>query len=318
VRPFLQKILRIEEFGVVLALVLIGAVLSHQSDRFLTTVNLLQVVRQASYVGLMAVAMTLVIALGDIDLSVGSIMMLVNIATALMLQAGWSPWSAALAGIAIGCLCGLVNGTLSTLLRIPTIIITLGTMSIFRGIGLVISSATPVSKFSTDNSFFTFGGGDPLRVPASIWCMLIAALFGYVLLNHTPFGWRIQAIGSNALAARYAGIPIQRYRIGVMVLMGGVAALAGVLSLAFFQSGDPNTGTGLELFVIAGVIIGGTPLSGGSGRIAGAILGALLIAVVRNALVLLSVPVYWQSVVTGAIIISAVAVSGLVKRRTAV
>ena len=144
--------------------------------------------------------------------------------------------------------------------------------------------------------------------------MLFIGLAGHVLLAQTPFGWRAQAIGSNPQAAHFSGIPLPRYRIMAMTFMGFVAGIAGVMELAFLQAGSPTTGQGYELYVIAAAIIGGTALSGGRGSVFGAILGALLIAVIRNGLVLLEFSAYWGTVVTGVVIIAAVAIGGLVKK----
>jgi len=218
-------------------------------------------------------------------------------------------------GLITGATCGLANGLLGVVLRIPTIVVTLGTMSVFRGLALVLSKATPVGNFPKDNLLFHLGSGNALGVPTSVLVMLAAGLAGHVLLSHTPFGWRAQAIGSNAQAARFSGIPLARYRVAAMTLMGFVAGIAGVMELAFLQSGSPTTGLGYELYVIASVVIGGTALTGGSGSVPGGILGALLIAVIRNGLVLLEFSAYWGTVVTGAVTIAAVAIGGWVKRQ---
>jgi ribose/xylose/arabinose/galactoside ABC-type transport system permease subunit len=220
-----------------------------------------------------------------------------------------------LMGLATGAACGLANGLLGVLLRIPTIIVTLGTMSIYRGLALVMSKATPISNFSKDNLLFNLGSSNLLGVPTSVLVMLVVGLVGYVVLDHTAFGWRAQAIGSNAQAARFSGIRLARYRVAAMTLMGLVASIAGIMELAFLQSGSPTTGQGYELYVIASAIIGGTALTGGSGSVAGGILGALLIAVIRNGLVLLELSAYWGTVVTGVVIIAAVAIGGLVKKQ---
>ena len=153
------------------------------------------------------------------------------------------------------------------------------------------------------------------HVPTSVWVMFAVGLAGHVLLNHSAFGWRAQAIGSNAQAARFSGISLPFYRVAAMTIMGGVASIAGVMELAFLQSGSPTTGQGYELYVIASAIIGGTALTGGSGTVAGGILGALLIAVIRNGLVLLELSAYWGTVVTGVVIIAAVAIGSWVKKQ---
>jgi ribose transport system permease protein len=310
-----RRVLEVEELGVLAALFLIGLALAVTTPAFLQPLNLLQVARQASYYGIMAVGMVFVLSMGEVDLSVGSTLTLVNIVTALALQNGAPVLGAVALGLGTGALCGAVNGGLSVLLRIPTIIVTLGTMSVYRGLALVLSNATPVSRFSKKSALFTVGGGDVLGIPTSVVVMVLVGLLAGVLFYRTPFGWRLQAIGSNALAARFSGIPIERYRIVVMTLMGTIAGIAGIMALAFMQSGDPSTGPGFELYVIASAIIGGTALSGGSGSIAGGILGALVIAVIRNGLVLRGLSAYWGITVTGLVIILAVTIDSFIKRR---
>ena len=311
-----RRLRAIDEIGVVVALLSVCFLLwLATGDKFVRPTNLLQVARQASSYGIMSVGMVLLLSMGEIDLSVGAILTLVNIVTAVALREGMPMPFAMLVGLATGAVCGLANGLLGVLLRIPTIIVTLGTMSIYRGLALVLSKATPISNFSKDNLLFDLGSSNLLGVPTSVLVMLVVGLVGYVVLDHTAFGWRAQAIGSNAQAARFSGIRLARYRVAAMTLMGLVASIAGIMELAFLQSGSPTTGQGYELYVIASAIIGGTALTGGSGSVAGGILGALLIAVIRNGLVLLELSAYWGTVVTGVVIIAAVAIGGLVKKQ---
>ena len=311
----INRVRGIDEIGVLTALFVIGLILSITTDSFLTPVNLLQVARQASYYGIMAIGMVFVLSMGDVDLSVGSILMLVNIIVGIALREG-VPLGAAIAiGLVAGAACGFVNGALSVILRIPTIIVTLGTLSVFRGLGLVISKATPISQFSKNNWFFILGGGNILRIPTSVVVMLLVCVVGFILFNRTSFGRRVQAIGSNRQAALFSGIRINHNRILVMTLMGVISAIAGIMALAFLQAADPATGPGFELYVIASAIIGGTALSGGSGSIPGAVLGALIIAVIRNGLVLIGLSAYWGTAATGVVIILAVAIDYLIKRR---
>jgi ribose transport system permease protein len=314
--PTWRRLLAFDEIGVVVALLSVcGLLWLLAGDQFGQPTNLLQVARQASSYGIMAVGMVLLLSMGEIDLSVGAILTLVNIVTAVALREGMPMPLAVLVGLATGATCGLANGLLGVLLRIPTIIVTLGTMSVFRGLALVLSKATPVGNFPKDNLLFDLGSGNLLGVPTGVLVMLAVGLAGHVILGQTAFGWRAQAIGSNAQAARFSGIPLDRYRVAAMTIMGLVAGIAGVMELAFLQSGSPTTGQGYELYVIASAVIGGTALTGGSGSVAGGILGALLIAVIRNGLVLLEFSAYWGTVVTGAVIIAAVAIGGWVKRK---
>jgi ribose transport system permease protein len=278
--------------------------------------NLLKVARQASYIGIMSVGMVFVVAMGDIDLSVGSILTLTNVVTAMALRAGMPVPVALLVGLGAGAVCGFINGGLSILLRIPTIIVTLGTLSVYRGLALILCNNAPISQFSKNDPLFTIGGGNIAGIPASVILMLLVALAGWLTLSRTVFGRRVQAIGGNAQSARLSGISIARYRIGVMTLNGVIAALAGIMALAFLQSADPSTGPGYELWVIASVIIGGTALSGGYGSVLGAILGALIIHVIRNGLVLRDAPANADTAVTGAAIIVAVAIDSFVRRLT--
>ena len=311
-----RRLLAVDEIGVVVALLSVcGLLWATAGHQFVQSTNLLQVARQASSYGIMAVGMVLLLSMGEIDLSVGAILTLVNVVTAVALREGIPMPLAVLIGLMTGATCGLVNGLFGVLLRIPAIIVTLGTMSVFRGLALVLSKATPVGQFPKDNLLFDLGDGDALGLPTSVLVMLAVGLAGHVLLNHTAFGWRAQAIGSNGQAARFSGIPLDRYRVAAMTIMGLVAGIAGVMELAFLQSGSPTTGQGYELYVIASAVIGGTALTGGSGSVAGGILGALLIAVIRNGLVLLAFSAYWGTVVTGAVIIAAVAIGGWVKRQ---
>jgi ribose transport system permease protein len=312
-----HRLRAIDEIGVAVALLSVCGVLwLTAGDKFIRPRNLLQVARQASSYGIMSVGMVLLLSMGEIDLSVGAILTLVDIVTALALRERIPMALAVLAGLGIGAGCGLVNGLLGVLLRIPTIIVTLGTMSIYRGLALVLSKATPISDFPKDNLLFNLGSGTMLGLPTSVFMMLVVALLGHALLAHTPFGWRVQGIGSNSQAARFSGIPLARYRVVAMTMMGLVAGVAGLMELAFLQTGSPTTGQGYELYVIASAIIGGTALTGGSGSVTGGILGALLIAVIRNGLVLVEFSAYWSAVVTGVVIIAAVGIGGLIKNQS--
>jgi ribose transport system permease protein len=304
-----------QEIGVLIALICLCVGLSLFSDAFLRPQNLLQVARQASYYGIMAVGMVYVITMGDIDLSVGSILTLTNVVMALALRENVPVPLALLIGLSAGALCGFLNGVLAITLRIPMIIVTLGTLSVYRGVALILCQAAPISQFSKDHWFFTVGGEEILGIPTSVVLMVWVGLIFWIILKRTTFGRHVEAIGGNPVSARLSGLPINRYRIAVMTLNGTIAALAGVMALAFLQSADPNTGEGFELWVIASVIIGGTALMGGQGSVPGAILGALIIAVIRNGLVLLGASTYAGIAVTGAVIILAVAIDSFVKRR---
>jgi ribose transport system permease protein len=314
---FGRRLRSTEELGVAGALLALAIGLALLSDSFLRVGNLLDVARQASDYGIMAVGMVFLLSMGEIDLSVGSVLTLVGIVTASALRAHVATPIAVLLGIGTGAFCGFVNGSVAVLLRLPTIIVTLGTMSIFRGLALVASDAKPIADFPKTGVLFQLGADGVGGIPTGVLVMIAVAGIGHLALEHLPFGWRLQAIGSNARAARFSGIPIARYRILAMTMMGVISSIAGVTAFAFLQSADPNVGLGSELLVIASAVIGGTALTGGSGSAIGAVLGALIIAVIRNGLVHLGMSAYWGMTVTGVIIIAAVAVSALIRNREA-
>src|SRR5437762_9441010 len=194
-----RRLRAFDEIGVVVALLTVcGLLWLAARDQFIQPTNLLQVARQASSYGIMSVGMVLLLSMGEIDLSVGAILTLVNIVTAVALRDGVPIPLALLVGLATGAVCGLANGLIGVLLRIPTIIVTLGTMSVYRGLALVLSKATPIGSFSKDNVLFNLGSSNLFGVPTSVLVMLVVGLVGYVVLDHTAFGWRVQAIGSNA------------------------------------------------------------------------------------------------------------------------
>jgi ribose transport system permease protein len=316
ISTIISRLLRFEEVGVTAALIVIGLLLTVSTEHFSEVTNLLQVARQGSYVGIMAVGMVFVISAGDIDLSAAAIFNLTTIVMAHFLENGAPLGLVLFLGLLAGAGCGLVNGGLSLLLRIPTIIVTLGTATIYHGFSLVISDATTISDFSTEGWFFEVLGGKFFGVvPGSVVLMVVVGVLGYLLFNHTAYGRHVCAIGANPQAARFAGIRVNRIRLLTMILMGVIAAFGAWALFAFLEAADPSTGGGSLMEVIAAAIIGGTSLAGGAGSVVGAIVGALIIAVIRNGLVLLGVSVYWQGTVTGAVIIGAVALDYIIKRR---
>ncbi|CAN5780945.1 ABC transporter permease [soil metagenome] len=312
----LRSLRSIDEIGVIAALVGIGLFLSLTTDTFLTENNLVSVLRQSSYIGIMAVGMVFVISMGDIDLSVGALLMFTSVSMSVMFREGYHPALIIPAGLLLGTACGFANGLLAVALRIPSIIVTLGTLSVFRGLGLVVSGGSPVSGYDQTTWFFRVMGARFLGIWMSAWAMFSVALCGWFLFNKTSFGRRVQAIGSNRQAARFAGIRVDRYRIMVMTLMGLIVGIAAVFLLAFQRGGNPASGPGQELYVIAATIIGGTALTGGSGSVPGAVVGAMIVWLIQNGLVLLGIAPAWATVSTGAVIILAVALDYLIKRRS--
>lgn len=313
---YLVRLTQFDEVGVLGILLLLMFFLSLSTGNFASISNLLGIARQASFFGMMAVGLVCVIAQGDIDLSVASIYNLVTMSMGLALYHGLSVNLVLFVGVFVGILLGFINGGLSVLLKIPTLIVTLGTMTVYSGLSLVLGNGTSISKFPKDNWFFNSLSGKLFDViPASVILLMGVAVIGFILFNQTPYGRHICAIGSNKQAASYAGIKVNHYRIVTMMFCGFCCSIAGIGTFGYLQAADPSIGKGAEMMAISASIIGGASLSGGTGSIIGAVIGALLIAVIRNGMVLLGVSIYMQGIVTGFVIILAVALDYIIKRR---
>jgi ribose transport system permease protein len=322
----LPGLLRARETGVFLALVVLCLFLTFATDGFLTSVNLLNVGRQISLLGIMAVGMTFVLISGEVDLSVGSNYALSGLATGMLIIAGWGLVPALCVGLITGMTIGLINGVLSTYGRLPSLIATLGMLSVVRGSALILTNGQPVTVNVRNGAdpgvleIFSFIGQGYLFgvVPMQLVFFILIAALAWVVLSCTNFGFRVFAVGGSAKAARVSGISINSVKIWAFVLMGALAAFAGILSLAFLPSGQAGrTGLGLELDVIAATIVGGASLSGGEGTILGTILGVLIIGVMRNGLVLMGVNPFVQELMIGLVIIIAVGIDKWSTRRRA-
>jgi ribose/xylose/arabinose/galactoside ABC-type transport system permease subunit len=259
--------------------------------------------------------MTYVIICGEIDLSIGSMVGLNGVIFGLLAQSGMDIWFAVALTMAAGIAFGALNGVLSVLLRVPTIIITLGMLNAYRGAGYYLSDGYPISGFTKDAVFLALGQGRLWGVvPYNAIILVVFALVSALVLRRTVFGHRVYAMGSNLRAARLAGISTDRIKVTVLAFNGFAAALAALLTAAQTGTADPNVGIGYELDAIAAVIIGGAQLAGGAGTILGSVLGMLLIGMIRNGLVIIGVSIYLLIVVSGLIVIAAVAVNLLVDR----
>ena len=305
------------ETGVFIALVVMCVVLTFLSDRFLTPTNLLNVGRQVSLLGIMAVGMTFVLVSCEVDLSVGSTYAFAGICAGLTIISGAPLIAAILVGLACGALIGVINGLLSTYGRLPSLISTLGMLSMVRGAVLMFTDGQPVTVNErngadpTTLAQFEFLGQGYLFgvIPMQLVFFILVAIAGWFLLSRTSFGFRVFAVGGSAKAARVSGINVFAVKIWAFTLMGTLAGFAGMLSLAFLPSGQAGRmGLGLELDVIAATIVGGTSLAGGEGTILGAILGVLIIGVLRNGLVLTGVSPFAQEFLIGLVIVIAVAI----------
>ncbi len=315
--PLIARLFGAKETGIFLALIIMGLFLAVSTENFLSSTNLLNVGRQISLLGIMAIGMAFVMISGEIDLSVGSTYALGGLGTGMLILMGWWLVPALLMGLVFGAAIGLINGVLSTYGRVPSLIATLGTLSVIRGTALIMTGGQPVTinvRNGADPNLlaaFEYLGQGYLFgvIPMQLVFFVAVAALGWLLLSRTAFGFRVFAVGGSAKAARVSGIHVPTVKIWAFVIMGILSSLAGILSLAFMPSGQAGrTGLGLELDVIAAVVVGGASLTGGVGTILGVVLGVLIIGVLRNGLVLLGISPFTQEVMIGLVIIVAVAI----------
>jgi ribose transport system permease protein len=296
-------------------LAMIGGI-SVVHPEYLNRYSLINIGTEAAYFGTMALGMVFLLSMREIDLSVGSIFGLTIIVVAHLIETGVQPWLAALVGVAVGPILGAVNGLIANALRIQTIIVTLGTLSVYRSFALILSQDMVLEhNLPTHDSYFQILGGLWLGVPVSIWMFVAFALILHIVYRYTRFGFNVRAIGSNPEAARLAGISIPGTRLSALVLQGLLCSVVGVVTFAYLEAGDPITGTGFELSVIAAAIIGGTALSGGQGSVFGALIGALIISTITTGLIQFGATQDWALFATGAAIVAAVALDAFLKRR---
>ncbi|MFQ5640890.1 MAG: ABC transporter permease [bacterium] len=306
------------QFGTLFGLAVLCLVLWGLTPRFLTVDNLLNVAQQAAINAIIAVGMTFVIITAGIDLSVGSVLAFSGVVFGSVFHAGLPLPIAVAAGLAIGLLCGMVNGTLITFSRLPPFIATLGMMSVARGAALLYSSGKPISLFSASMSSETFlrlADSKFLSVPAPVLIMVAIYVMAHFLLTRTTLGRYTYAIGGNEEAAVLSGVNVKAYKIAVYGLCGLLSGVAAILLSARLKSAGPNAGIMYELDAIAATVIGGTSLMGGEGAVLGTLIGAFIMGVLRNGLVLLDVSPYLQNVVIGSVIILAVMIDMTLKRQ---
>jgi ribose transport system permease protein len=289
-----------------LSLAILFIALSIASPYFLTANNLASVARQTAVFNTMALGMTIVIVAGGIDLSVGSILGLSGLVGTMALEAGYPIFVGVLVGTAVGTVCGFLNGLMITRLRINAFIVTLGTLGIYRGVALIISNGLPVHRIPPGFAFL--GEGNLLGVPFVVWLLVLCAVATHVVLESTRLGRYAFAIGSNPVAAVYAGIPVAFHT---------AAVYAGMIEASRLMTGQPTAGLGYELEAIAAVVIGGGSLNGGEGSVVGTLIGAFIMGLLSNGSDLLNISNYWQQVIIGSVIILAVTLDEFRKRRTA-
>lgn len=293
-------------FGPFIGLLAVGALFTAlRGSTFATWDNFAIIFQQTAVIGIAALGMTLVIVSGGIDLSVGSIIALGTVVIARLLNAGWGPLAAALGGVGAATACGALSGVLITRLRLLPFVVTLGLMGALRGAAKGLANEQPIYPDETWlNKLMLLG--DRGTLPGGVWLMLGFAALVALALRYTRFGRHVFAVGSNELTARLCGVPVERVKVLVYALGGLFAGLGAVLQFAYLTGGDPTTAVGLELNIIAAVVIGGASLSGGQGTIVGTLIGALIMSVVANGCTKLGLSNWVQEIVTGGIIIVAV------------
>lgn len=303
----------LQRYGIFIALVVMCLTLAIISENFLSTRNILNVLRQTSINGILAIGMTFVILTRGIDLSVGSVVAFAGLVagslatTAATGMVGNGPYPALLAiaaGLAVGMACGAVSGVIVARFNVPAFVATLGMLSAARGMALIYSGGRPIPSLTDE--FRWIGTGSIWGIPVPIFLLLGTFAVAHFVLTQTRFGRQVYAVGGNPHAAKVSGLPVRRIRFAVYIIAGALAGLAGMILAARTGSALPQAGIAYELDAIAAVVIGGTSLAGGVGRVTGTLIGALLIGVMNNGLDLMGVESYYQQVIKGILIVIAV------------
>ena len=297
------EILAKREAAIFIALIVISAGISLMAPQFLTAKNMYLVSRQISFVAIVALGELFVILTGGIDLSVGSTVGLSGMITGVVLAAGVHPIFALPIGVLSGMLIGMFNGSVIAYVGITPFIVSLGALSMGRGLSLVLTKGNPIIEMPS--SFFFLAQSDLLGIPTPVIIAAIIAIIVHVTLTYTAFGRRIYAIGGNEQATALSGVDVKMIKLKIYAICGLLAGVVGVLLVARFNSAQPATGKGWELDAIASAVIGGTSLNGGVGTVLGLLIGATVMGVIRNGLVLMQVSAYWQDFIIGGIIVLA-------------
>lgn len=294
----------------IIGLVIFSFIVSLLSDRFLTGPNIFNILRQTAINAILAVGMTFVIIKGGIDLSVGAIFGFSGAVTASLIARGYAVSIAVILGLVTGLVIGLINGFIISKGKLQPFIVTLATMTIFRGATLVFTDGKPISAGYEANAeiFSKIGNGYTLGIPNPILIMIFVFALGYFILMHTSIGRYVYAIGGNEEATKLSGINVHRVKLFVYGISGALAALSGIIITSRLSSAQPTAGTGYELDAIAAVVLGGTSLAGGIGSVLGTVVGALIIGILNNSLNLLNVSSYYQLLAKGLVILIAVLV----------
>jgi rhamnose transport system permease protein len=310
---------RVRELGILAALALVVIVTTAVNPRFLSGQSIRDLLLNAAIIALLTVGQTLVVVTRNVDLSVGSVLGLTAFMTGNLFlgRPGLPVVAAVLAGVLVGIACGAVNGAVTAIGKVPSLVVTLGTLYVFRGIDYAWAGGRQINAADLPDSLLTLGSGRLLGIPYLVAVTVVLVAVAAFALRSYRSGRELYAIGSNPDAAVLAGIPVGRRLLATFVLSGAVAGLAGVLFTARYGTVDATAGTGFELQVISAVVVGGVAIFGGSGSVVGAALGALLLSTIGSAIVVLRVPSFWQQAIVGALLIGAIALDRLLALRIA-
>jgi ribose transport system permease protein len=292
--------------------VIICIILSIMTPNFLNFNNIRNVIRQISYTAIASIGMTLVIILGQIDLSAGSLIAVSGLSAAYVYKLTQSPALAFISVLCVGVIVGLFNGILTAKGKIPGFIATLASMTILRGLAYIVTNGSPIAVL--DKSFTVFGIGFLWIIPVPVIFMIIAIIIGSFLTNRTRFGRYIYAVGGNEETARWSGINVEKIKMLVYLLLGVFTSISGLIVAGRLGSGQPSAGLNFEMDCITAAVVGGTSMSGGKGKISGTIVGVLLLGVLTNGMTLLDINTYWQQVIKGMIIVVAVLIDTTTKK----
>jgi rhamnose transport system permease protein len=310
---------RVRELGILAALALVVVVTTAVNPRFLSGQSIRDLLLNAAIIALLTVGQTLVVVTRNVDLSVGSVLGLTAFMTGNLFvgRPGLPVVAAVLAGVLVGVVCGAINGAVTAVGKVPSLVVTLGTLYVFRGVDYAWAGGRQINAADLPDSLLTLGSGRLVGIPYLVAIATVLVAVAAFVLRSYRSGRELYAIGSNPDAAVLAGIPVGRRLFAAFVLSGAVAGLAGVLFTARYGTVDATAGTGFELQVISAVVVGGVAIFGGSGSVVGAALGALLLSTIGSAIVVLRVPSFWQQAIVGALLIGAIALDRLLALRIA-
>lgn len=312
----LNILARTRELSLLLIIAITILIMDSRSEYFLTTNNFRTIAVGFTPAAIISVGMAILLVSGGFDLSVGAVLALSGTVVAKLMIEGWDQPFAIIAVLILGGFVGLVNGVMVTKIGINPLVATLGTLSVSRGISLVLTEGYSLSGLP--QSFGAIGNDRFKGIPYMVIIALVIVLIGDLALRHTRYFRQVYYIGSNENSARLSGIPVDRVKISAYMLTAVLSALAGVIVSSRLMSGTPTAATGMELQVLAASVIGGASLTGGEGTVLGAFLGVVFVQIISNSMTILSVSIYWQQVVTGTILVAAVAADMIIRRRSVI